>query len=293
LLERYFVPRADFPADANPGWHENAMGLAHDLTSWYVTQGGPSRVWRIGSAIENARCDFAAVQCTTSDSWPLPNAPLAALGDPVVYRPTPAAADYLLVPTRVSGDATSPGGSYVVFLNNRLEYITAVLLPEIRDITWVAVDGKGCLYTSQFGNTVASEPEVRELFRYIVDWSAIARRETITPRPPERLPLGTGFHNVRGGEIAPSGLTLYLVAEGIHAIDLRDGSIIRSSTNGGSCFDFSFAPGEGERPSGLTLWNYPFGDARLAGQMHVILRDDDTSADEIRLKHYTTGPACR
>lgn len=298
-LERYFDFRGDHPADANPGWHENAMGLAHDQNSWYVTQYRPSRVWQIRTdRLAAARCDFDGVQCTTSASWPLPNAALAPLGDPAVFQfrsgPSRAGSPYLLVPIVIAPDRVNPGGSYVVVLTGRLDYVTAIRLPEVDYITWVAVDGKGCLYTSQFGNTVGHEPEVRELFRYVVDWNAIVRRETVTPRAPERIPLSAGFQNVRGGEIAPSGLTLYLVAEGVHAIDLRTGSLIRSSTNGGaSCFNFGFDPSTGERPSGLTIWDYDFRDPRITGQLHVIVRDDDASADEIRIKHYSASPSCR
>lgn len=35
----------DYPGDANPGWHENVQGLAHDDDHWYITT--TLEIWKI------------------------------------------------------------------------------------------------------------------------------------------------------------------------------------------------------------------------------------------------------
>jgi hypothetical protein len=68
------------------------------------------------------------------------------------------------------------------------------------------------------------------------------------------------------------------------------------SSNGHGPFNYEYSPtnpivgGLNEEPEGLTLWDLDDGRApNIHGQLHVLLLDNDDSADEVYIKHYGAG----
>src|SRR5262245_61096303 len=45
FYDSYFLYLGNHPSDANPGWHEDVQGIAHDDRHWIITQTGT--IWRI------------------------------------------------------------------------------------------------------------------------------------------------------------------------------------------------------------------------------------------------------
>lgn len=270
--EFFFNYLGDYPSDSNPGWHEEAQGMAHDHNNWFITQ--RDTLWKIplGFNLDGLR---RAARHRAMRDYPA----LAAynhFGDP----------DYAEIDGR---------GYLVVPLENGLRSAIAVFNAEDlayvglgrafqAGMPWCALDSQGRLYSSSF--------ETDSILRYDVNWNELLRGGTELGSLTS-IRLSSTLHGVQGGEITPSGELMYMVADGIQVIDLATGQVLIQSSNGLGPFNFEYSPGRPtpyEEPEGLTIWDLDDGrEPNIRGQLHVLLLDNDVSADEISFKHYGVG----
>ena len=281
--EAYYLYLGNNPSDLEADWTDEAQGLAHDDTHWYISQRG--FLWRVPVDVGlNAvsistpgviRRSLSSVPKLTAEGYD-------HFGDISVHRF--GQTDYLLVP--IEGGAAG----LAVYVADSLTYIDHAAWPQQIQThsSWVGVDEVGNVYGSNY------DP-VQEVYRYTINWLqllqsgtlSIQYAETITLRLEDGVGVATLRH-VQGGEFTADGGLLYLVADGIHVFDTFDWLRVQQSTNGSGHFDYEFHTGIGQEPEGITIWE--FGDAPellVRGQLHVLLLDNDIDSDNIYLKHYT------
>lgn len=293
----------DRPAAGNPGWHEEAQGLAHDSDYWYVTQNREHldpRMWRIPVTHDlgaGVACGDAGVSCHDwFDSGLMP--PYNHYGDPDFYEFN--GRGYVLVPIECGGDDCSdapPNGVAIFRADKTLEFLAFEPFPGQRSSPWVAVDPDGRLLSSEFGTGA-------KFNRFYIDWALFQsdgeRKLTITPLPPMLLQDEAGWPldlpNAQGGEFSDDGRLLYLLngngrgdalaTEGLHVFQTRPGSgaecgeaeadpciiaqqIEHSHNSSDPGFSYEFHPGANfgasfQEPEGLTFWDLD-ADGRAPG----------------------------
>lgn len=308
----------DNPYEGNPGWHEEAQGLAHDADNWYMTQnsiffsppagplmGGP-QLWRIpvthdlGDGVD---CSNTEVSCKRLLETPLFANGYNHYGDPDFYQFGDRG--YLLIPIE-GGDA---GPAVAVFrADATLEFVAFALVPGLSKIGWLAVDPDGLLVTSDGGL-------VREFKRFSVNWVLLG--DDVLSIDPLDSPvvlhdeagLPLELDGPQGGEFSDDGQLLYFSngfigdmhpSWGVHVFRTRPGSgsecggaatcvaarRIERSNNSPGGFAFEFDPSDDvldpilEEPEGLTAWDLD-ADGRapgLRGQLHVVLLDNDIAS---------------
>lgn len=310
------------PDEGNPGWHEEAQGLAHDADYWYMTQnpafqispfqtppaiiGGGPRLWRVpvttnlGSGVD---CGHGGVSCGSLRDTALMAHGYNHYGDPDIYEV--GGRGYLLVPLE-NGDQ---GPAVAIFrADASLEFLAFAPFPGQTHSSWVAVDANGLLLSSEFDG-------VTHFNRYYLDWAAFqATGEhafTLVPVSPMKVQDEVGapltLEGAQGGEYSDDGGTIYFVSghDGIHVFEPRAGSVaecgsvvpctvasrIEQSHNspGGFAYEFDTSSTVKEEPEGLTFWDLD-ADGRapgLKGQLHVVLLDNDlVTDDDVYVKHY-------
>ena len=284
-FEQYFHFIGNDPDEADPGYNEDAQGLANDGDRWYVTQkdsDGECWVWRMltlhgGGAVKKAMSTIPGLY--------------NSIGDPCCYNYPPASGTwYLLVPMW-----NGSGQSLVAVFrgNDALDYVGSAALIDPHP-QWIAVDPSGMVYTADFG-------DVSALTVYALDWSqlvygnvAVTYQSSVALRDATGLPLS--LSRIQGGEFSPSGGLLYLNCGmlqepdggfGLHVFETASWRRIARSSNGGEPFNYQFNNGGifDEEPKGLTVW-----DRSVQGQLHVLLLDNDYpySENDIYVKHYTS-----
>jgi len=296
--EFFFSYLGDYPADANPGWHEEAQGLAHDRDNWFITQ--RETLWKVPVEVDLNRLTPGrrGVRRVTIADYPALGA-YHHFGDPDYLEVD--GHGYLVVPVQ-GGPPIAPG--IALFDSDSLVYVAHAYTLR-SEMGWCAIDLKGRMYTSERGRNDS-------ILRYDVDWrdlirTASSRRSGRTTvlvyeiRPTASIRLLSPASYGQGGEVTRSGELLYVIADGIHVIDLATGRRLMESSNGLGPFNFGYSPtnpiigGLNEEPEGMTLWDLDDGRApNVSGQLHVIILDNDApDDDDISFKHYGVGPIAR
>jgi hypothetical protein len=277
----YFL--GDYPAEANPGWHVEAQGLAHDRDHWFITQ--KDRIWKIPVGHDLA-----------SDAGGFPSLALedvAHFGDPECYE---FEGQYYLVVPLTGEDVLS---AIAVFRGDSLAYVDHDIVPVTTAGAWCAVDQSGYVYT---GKSDVSAVQIHP-----VNWKRVADLGDLELGPPVEIPLlnelgdSLTLRHWQGGCLTPSDTLLYVVTgitdgpeeeDGIHVFEAATGRRVQRSTLGYGPFNFEWHP-EGlidEEPEGITFWDLDDGRAPgISGQLHVLLLDNDGGGpdpDDIYLKHY-------
>lgn len=296
--EGYYLFLGDYPHEANPGWHEEAQGVAHDRDNWFITQGSPgsSFLWKIPVThdLRSVSPSAPGVRRISIGSVPqLVNARYNDFGDLECYEFE--GQGYVFVSLEDSSFRVL--SAVGVFKADTLEFVDFEVVRHGGEehAPWAALDPTGNVYTS---NCLG----VSAITKNSVDWRALKDRGelALTPQPAVSLldeqgnPL-TLSHCVQGGVISPSGQLLYLVVDGIHVFDLSTRRRVMRSRKGVYPFNYNYDDsfGTAEEPEGVTIWDLDDGRAPgIRGQLHVLLLDNDgTNADDVYLKHYT-GTIC-
>jgi hypothetical protein len=296
----------DRPAEGNPGWHEEAQGLAHDHDNWFIAQ--KSTIWKIPVTNDLAAPATQGVRgVLKADIGTIGGlAGYDHFGDPEVFEPE----GYLFVP--VTSDEGKPK-VIAVFSCEPLTYITCATTPPGADDT---VDGGWCVVDPKRGELLipnTGSPSI--LNRYQVNYDALTTSGRLELTPNGFIPLlledGTAcsLQYLQGGCMSPSGELLYLVAgnisvpsEGICVFQMTNSPsglitgrrIKRSSQDSGRFiyeFDNSEWPGPRQEPEGLTFWDLDNHRApNIRGQLHVMLLDNDVwNPDDVSVKHYSSS----
>ncbi|UCE60653.1 MAG: hypothetical protein JSU63_02660 [Phycisphaerales bacterium] len=287
--EGYYFYIGDYPYDANPGWHEDVQGVTHDDDYWFITQSveddpGRQAIWKIpvGFALASAAVPgINGVRRVLMIDYPA----LVAqgywhFGDPSYYRFE--GQGYLIVPVEFEC------WGIAIFNADTLALIGSAPLCTYQTggVPWCAVDPRnGLLYSSGYSAAVWMN-------EYQVNWSELHQGQALELNHMRRVywgDLNLILSHVQGGVFSPSGELLYIVADGIHVFETETWRRIKQSTNGSGVFNYEFSPGfsEYEEPEGLTIWDLEDGRAPdVWGELHVLLLDNDVSADEIYFKHY-------
>jgi hypothetical protein len=298
--EAYYLYLGNYPDEANPGWHENAQGLAHDRDNWFITQ--TRTLWKVPvtqdlNRVRPSDPSVIVKELNATDMPELDREGYDHLGDPAYYEYK--GQGFVLVPVE--------GGSrpaLAVFRADTLQYIAHDAFFAQSKAGWCAVDPAENVYSSDSSAVAINQ--------YTVPWDNPRFFNTLRLSNVNQIFLrdengifitAPGIEHMQGGEISPSGQLLYLVAgfydqlrptDGIHVFDLSTRRRIQRSTNGFGHFNYEFHQGGfvDEEPEGLTIWdldNDPrVPDDRLRGQLHVILLDNDSlDADDVYVKHYT------
>ena len=313
------------PDEGNPGWHEEAQGLAHDADYWYITQnpgfvrltpGGPllggPQLWRVPvttNLADGVDCGHGSVSCSALRDTPLLGHGYNHYGDPDFYEF--AGRPYVLVPIE-NGDE---GPGVAVFRgDSTLTFLAFAPFPGQTHAGWVAVDPDGLLLSSE-------AESVTQFNRFYVNWALFqASGEhdlTLEPQSPILLQDEAGapleLKGAQGGEYSDDGQLLYFsngygdlaqATWGVHVFETSTHSgaecgaagspclvarRLERSHNGPGGFACEFNTSNLEEPEGLTVWDLD-ADGRapgLRGQLHVILLDNDIlTADDVYVKHY-------
>ena len=314
------------PDEGNPGWHEEAQGLAHDADFWYIAQnppiaqfqgqffGGPA-LWRVPVTHDlgdGVSCGSGSVSCGRLIDTPLFAHGYNHYGDIDTYEF--GGRSYLLVPIE-KGDQ---GPAVAIFrADATLAFLAFAPFPDqTHNAGWVAVDSGGLLLSS-------TGDSVTQFNRFYLDWAAFqASGETsftLEVRPPILLQDESGspleLLGAQGGEYSDDFQLLYFsngygdldeATWGIHVFEPRVGSGAECGSAGDPCaiarrvehshngpggfaFEFRHATPFREEPEGLTFWDLD-ADGRapgLRGQLHAVLLDNDLlTADDVYVKHY-------
>jgi hypothetical protein len=137
------------PDEGNPGWHEEAQGLAHDADNWYVSQnpgffvvggtiqGGP-KLWRIPvthDLADGVDCGDTGVSCKRLFDTPLFGLGYNHYGDIDFFQT--GGRSFLVVPIE-GGD---PGPAMAFFRgDDTLEFLGLAPVAPQGKSSWVAVD---------------------------------------------------------------------------------------------------------------------------------------------------------
>ncbi len=297
--ESYFMYLGNYPDEANPGWHENVQGLAHDEAYWYITQ--TQAVWKIPvshplGVKASANPDTRLV--TLAQIGDLATAGCNHFGDPdhFVHNGN----GYLLIPVEgcSGGPAIAVFESAVFGQGSSLGYVGRAHLDAQGDKAgWVAVDPAGAVYSSP-GDTT-------RILRYTLAWTQLPGQVLLEYNGDIHLYDESGapltLITMQGGEFSESGGLLYLVSgfwddhytnDGLNVLDTGTWQRVRRSSVADMPFKYEFHPGRlanEEEPEGLTVWNLDDGRAPgIRGTLHVLLLDNDvTNPDDVYIKHYT------
>ena len=316
----------DSPRHGQPGWHSGTQGLAHDNDHWYVTNThndkSRSLLWRIPVTTRlasNVACGIDGVSC--SDLADLRLHAYNHYGDPDVYEFNGRA--YVFVPVE-SGDAAAPPGVLIFRADATLEFLTFTYLTGQGGAPWVAVDGDGILYSSDFDSQAV-------INRFYLDWASFEANVDALPLPlsgtvrPTLMPVeplllqdengdALDINKVQGGEFSDDDRRFYLSngdgrneaepGEGLHVFTIQsaDGEqcgpgvdrcsvarrIERSHNSSDPGFSFEFHPGANAGETGQEPEGLTYWDVGTGGQLHVVLLDNDLpDQEEVYVKHYT------
>jgi hypothetical protein len=141
------------------------------------------------------------------------------------------------------------------------------------------------------------------MFRYRIDFDALSKGrvqltlvDRFALRDEQGAPLTMDY--MQGGVFSAKGC-LYLVNGFDEDFDEDDGGIsvfngatgvrVARSKSGQGPFNYEFHPGFStyEEPEGITLWDLDGrGAPGIAGELHVLMLDNDSGGDQIYVKHY-------
>jgi hypothetical protein len=284
--EGYYLYLGDHPTEENPGWDENAQGLAHDQDHWFITQ--KCCLWRIPviQDLSTAEATSAGVS-KVGISQVLPT--FNHFGDLTYYAFE--GRGFLIVP--LENHDTGQCGAIGIFDADTLGLIASQCLPGQGFVSgWVAVDPTGILYSA--GSETGRVTSIR---RYAVDWPNLKANNKLSIAAAGDMEIfdesgaPLTLNGLQGGEVSPSGELLYLMADGgLHVFDMATQRRIQRSTNGYGYFNYEYHPDTGGEPEGITIWDLDDGRAPgIRGQLHAIMLDNNDwpFSDDVYIKHYT------
>jgi hypothetical protein len=315
--DTYFL--GDYPnADEALGWSEEAQGVAHDASNWFITRNKDPWILKIPYGFDLATY--------IDPENPPPEVRVTGLPEDLGqgyhgfdhYGDLEQARGFLFVPVEAGIQQ-----AIAVFRASDLSYVGHVLIDQ-GWAAWVAYNiHDRLLYSS---NTFIDNTDGNRLFRYTVDFDALKRgdkdanghltaiqyqdRMALYENNGEPLltPLGftedgTDYAYMQGGVFTPWG-DLFLVNGdgenkdasyqhgGIHLFRPdADGKLRRQddsqSEGEGVCFYYEYHPQPVEprqEPEGIDFWHL---DGAPGGELHVLLLENyDFSEDSVFLKHY-------
>ena len=303
----------DSPGAASPGWTDNVQGVAHDASNWFfTTQSDPFLIkFPVGFNLNN---EFDPED---PDTWPagamaVPMPAILALMGYEEMKDLDQANGFLFVPVDDPDEGEQVTG-IAVFRTSDLDYRGFYQITEIPHTSFAAFNPHdGYLYVSR--PTVSNQEPLRrfEVHFDLLDGNV---ENAFTPVDPFSVSIDPPLGNMQGGTFTPWG-DLYLVnggddppsadRGGIHLFNSA-GQLIDESTNDedpSTTFEFTYDPEPcditdpasciAEEPEGADWWNRDVGSPSpgIGGQLHVILLDNDASADEIYFKHYSVDYSC-
>ncbi len=292
----YHVDINNYPRDEEPGWADEANGIANDRNNWFITQ--RKRLWRIPVGVDLKHVSSHSPGVTVIELERVEQLRgFDHFGDLDYYEFE--GRGFVLVPVEFAEKQQE--AVIAIFDANTLRYVTHAALPERRHASWVAVDPEGYIYTSEFR-------QQRSIEKYRPEWNLLRERNELrlTRLPPVNLLDRNGssiiIDSVQGGAISSDGRHLYLVAGyytgshpswGIHIFNLRTGRRLVRSNKRKGVFKYEFHPNGirgrgGEEPEGMAIWDLDDGRAPgIKGQLHVLLLRNEADTDDIYLKHYS------
>ena len=315
--DTYFL--GDYPnADNSVGWSEEAQGVAHDATNWFITRNKDPWILKIPYGFDLA----TYIDPENPPSEVLVTGLPEDLGQDYHgfdhYGDLDQVRGFLFVP--LEQGQTQQG--IAVFRTSDLGYLGHVLIDQ-GWAGWVAYNiHDRLLYSS---NTFIDNTDGNRLFRYTVDFEALRRgdkdanghltaiqyhdRMALFENNGEPLltPLGftedgTDYAYMQGGVFTPWG-DLFLVNGdgenkdaayqhgGIHLFRPdAEGKLLRQDDSqcGAGCLNYEYHPQPVEprqEPEGIDFWHLV--GAPTGGELHVLLLENyDFSEDSVFLKHY-------
>jgi len=299
-FEHYFLYLGTYPYSANTGYHEDVQGITHDKDCWYITQSDADdsdpaerSLWKIPISHDLSSVspnDSGIKRISLDDITELASKAYNHFGDLSYYKNEKYdGKGYLVIP--VTG---SSAGIIAVFRASDLGYIGSAALSGGINPGWCAIDPEGYAYAS--GNNV-NKCDIYKLRWNLIPTEVKIKKIGDFPFLDEYgNPLT--FTSMQGGVISESGNLLYVVSgyyadheahDGINVFDMQTNRRVAHSTNGYGHFNYEFHAGvDAEEPEGITIWDLDDGRAPgITGQLHVLMLDNDASADEVYLKHYT------
>ena len=255
----------DYPSRRVNSWSEEAQGLAHDESNWYMAQ----KWYLLKTANDNLDGFSERISlppgCTGSAGH---------FGDPVYYQ------ERIYVPLE---GCDSPFPVRMAAYDRDLNLVKLANLVQHTGANahsaWVAVNpANGLLYTDNRFDPVTNLLVYDLNFEDGQDMSPLY--EVILPFPVARL---------QGGEFSDNG-TLYLISD--DAWDTSQAGIVLLQIKGkGATYlkkmdPNGYDPSRGDEIEGLTLWNLDrSGVPNVKGQIHWILLNNNPSGDTIDVKH--------
>lgn len=301
--ESYFLYLGNYPNDVNPGYHEDVQGITHDDSNWFITQSDADdedpaerSLWKIpvtqnlGSVSPHTP---GVLRISLDDIPELASKGYDHFGDLSYYKNENHDGEvYLVIPV-----TRGPAGLLAVFRARDLGFVGHAELSGGTSAGWCAIDPNGRVYTSDW--------QVNKCEIYKLRWDLVPNQVKLQPNGEFAFLDESGnsltLTHIQGGVISESGNLLYIVTgfyddhyahDGINVFDMQTGRRVAHSTDGYGYFNYDFNPGtwpgESEEQEGSTIWDLDDGRAPgITGQLHVLLLDNDASADEIYLKHYS------
>jgi len=238
---------ADNPDEGNPGWNEEAQGLAHDTDNWYITHnpvffrdsvgrifGGGPRLWKVpvthdlGDGVD---CDDPGAACKLLFDTPLFDLGYNHYGDLDFFEFE--GHGYIIVPVQIE-HADDPRPAMAFFrADETLEYLAMAEVPGQNASDWVAVDHDGLLISS-------SSPRVTRFNRFFLNWATLEEPEPhpiLFPVAPILLQDAGGvpleFEHPQGGQYSDNDAQLLYFSNGfkgdtskwgVHVLRTRAGS---------------------------------------------------------------------
>lgn len=295
------------PSAAEPQWADNAQGLAHNQSHWFVTN-NQGEIWKI---------PVSADLCCTTEGDPgvsvrrigeIPVTGYSEFKDPVCRQSQ--GIWYLFVPMAGNDLPTAVAvfrADTLAYLGHRI-YINEPPLPFGGNPlpSWCAINGEGHLVLPyRFAGLTDG------IVEFTINWTALAAPQpqliTTFIRAVHLLRedgISIFFENPQGGEFSEDGRILYTtsgylddteieqVTEGLHAFDTTTWMRIAHSTNGYGIFNYHYDPDGliNQEPQGMTVWDLDNGAAPgVFGQLHVMMINNDGApdSDNIHISHYT------
>jgi len=283
--EGYYLFLNDYPRNANPGWHVEAQGLAHDENNWFITQ--QKAIWKIPVSRDIWSPAGPGTSVVDIDSLEALNLPtdddnynhfgdadyIKMDGQGLLFVPVEhkhREGDLPVIPViavfRVSDSGLFPLAWQRLAAPNGLQWQTSA--------GWCAL---GPNKEANAPRLYSSNSTLERLREYEVIWGKLLNESQLVLKPMNEITLfdpiirdgkkvEVMIDTMQGGEFSPTGDLLYISAGysagedsswGIHVFDWTSGLRIQRSSREDRPFLFEFHPGwsEYQEPEGLTVWD--------------------------------------
>lgn len=260
-----FVEEAAFPSNSTNAWSEEAQGITHDESHWYVTDRWTIRKFQMEQSLDSAKGVL---------SVGLPGDGCNHFGDITFYD------RQLWAPLEGCNDYAR-----IYVYDEALRQLRFARLTTQRKTSWVAINPtNGLMYTSD--NKDVSHREIKVYPRFFSDGEALTPLYTIE--------LDRPLVTIQGGVFSAQG-NLYLTSSGdpagIHVfhIEGRKATRVRHIAPKGANSGFPYY----DEVEGITLWDLDHEDISAKGQIHWILLNNNALNDQVSLRHVSVDYPAR